>query len=125
MSGSLRLTEQGEVIAAKYAEPQLARRNLESLLSATLESTLLDVEGLGDTAEPAYAVLEEVAALAQRAYAELVHETDGFVEYFKASTPVSEIGSLNIGSRLVLASQPSPSPTCGRSRGCWRGASRA
>ena len=97
--GSLRLTEQGEVIAAKYAEPQLARRNLESLLAATLESTLLDVEGLGDTAAPAYAVLDEVADLAQRAYAELVHETAGFVEYFKASTPVSEIGSLNIGSR--------------------------
>jgi phosphoenolpyruvate carboxylase len=95
----LRLTEQGEVIAAKYAEPQLARRNLESLLAATLESTLLDVEGLGDTAEPAYAVLDEVATLAQRAYAELVHETPGFVEYFKASTPVGEIGALNIGSR--------------------------
>jgi phosphoenolpyruvate carboxylase len=99
VNGSLRLTEQGEVIAAKYAEPQLARRNLESLLAATLESTLLDVEGLGDTAEPAYAVLDEVATLAQRAYAELVHETPGFVEYFKASTPVSEIGALNIGSR--------------------------
>ncbi|ORC05249.1 phosphoenolpyruvate carboxylase [Mycobacterium persicum] len=99
VSGSLRLTEQGEVIAAKYAEPQMARRNLESLLAATLESTLLDVEGLGDTAAPAYGVLEEVAALSQRAYAELVHETPGFVEYFMASTPVSEIGSLNIGSR--------------------------
>ena len=99
VNGSLRLTEQGEVIAAKYAEPQLARRNLESLVAATLESTLLDVEGLGDAAEPAYAVLDEVATLAQRAYAELVHETPGFVEYFKASTPVSEIGSLNIGSR--------------------------
>jgi phosphoenolpyruvate carboxylase len=99
VNGSLRLTEQGEVIAAKYAEPQLARRNLESLLAATLESTLLDVEGLGDTAEPAYAVLDEVATLAQRAYVELVHETPGFVEYFKASTPVSEIGALNIGSR--------------------------
>jgi phosphoenolpyruvate carboxylase len=97
--GSLRLTEQGEVIAAKYAEPELARRNLESLVAATLESTLLDVEGLGDDAEPAYAVLDEVATLAHRAYAELVHETPGFVEYFKASTPVSEIGSLNIGSR--------------------------
>src|SRR5206468_5710734 len=56
VSGSLRLTEQGEVIAAKYAEPQSARRNLESLLAATLESTLLDMEGLGETAEPAYAV---------------------------------------------------------------------
>lgn len=99
VSGSLRLTEQGEVIAAKYAEPRMARRNLESLLAATLESTLLDVEGLGDAAEPAYAVLDEVALLAQRAYAELVHETPGFVDYFKASTPVSEIGSLNIGSR--------------------------
>ncbi|WP_204807658.1 phosphoenolpyruvate carboxylase [Mycobacterium riyadhense] len=99
VNGSLRLTEQGEVIAAKYAEPQMARRNLESLLAATLESTLLDVEGLGDAAGPAYAVLDEVAAMAHRAYAELVHETPGFVEYFKASTPVSEIGSLNIGSR--------------------------
>ncbi|WP_322861257.1 phosphoenolpyruvate carboxylase [Mycobacterium europaeum] len=99
VNGSLRLTEQGEVIAAKYAEPQSARRNLESLVAATLESTLLDVEGLGDAAEPAYAVLEEVATLAQRAYAELVHETPGFVDYFTASTPVSEIGSLNIGSR--------------------------
>ncbi len=99
VNGSLRLTEQGEVIAAKYAEPQTARRNLESLLAATLESTLLDVEGLGDAAEPAYAVLDEVATLAQRAYAELVHDTPGFVEYFMASTPVSEIGSLNIGSR--------------------------
>ena len=99
VNGSLRLTEQGEVIAAKYAEPQAAQRNLESLLAATLESTLLDVEGLGDAAEPAYAVLDEVAVLAQRAYTELVHDTPGFVDYFMASTPVSEIGSLNIGSR--------------------------
>jgi phosphoenolpyruvate carboxylase len=99
VNGSLRLTEQGEVIAAKYAEPRSARRNLESLLAATLESTLLDVEGLGDAAAPAYEVLHDLAARAQRAYAELVHETPGFVDYFMASTPVSEIGSLNIGSR--------------------------
>src|SRR4051812_14304627 len=99
VNGSLRITEQGEVIAAKYAEPRIAHRNLETLLAATLEATLLDVEGLGDAAEPAYEVLDELAARAQRAYAELVHQTPGFVEYFKASTPVSEIGSLNIGSR--------------------------
>jgi phosphoenolpyruvate carboxylase len=99
VNGSLRLTEQGEVIAAKYAEPRIAHRNLETLLAATLEATLLDVEGLGDAAGPAYDVLDELAARAQRAYAELVHETPGFVEYFKASTPVSEIGALNIGSR--------------------------
>lgn len=99
VNGSLRITEQGEVIAAKYAEPRIAHRNLESLIAATLESTLLDVEGLGDAAEPAYRVLDELAARAQRAYAELVHHTVGFVEYFEQSTPVSEIGSLNIGSR--------------------------
>ena len=105
VNGSLRLTEQGEVIAAKYAEPRIAHRNLESLISATLESTLLDVEGLGAEAEPAYRVLDELAARAQRAYAELVHETPGFVEYFEQSTPVSEIGSLNIGSRPTARKQ--------------------
>jgi phosphoenolpyruvate carboxylase len=99
VNGSLRITEQGEVIAAKYAEPQIAHRNLETLLAATLEATLLDIEGLGDAAGPAYDVLDELAARAQRAYSELVHETEGFVEYFKASTPVTEIGALNIGSR--------------------------
>ena len=99
VNGSLRLTEQGEVIAAKYAEPIIAQRNLETLLAATLESTLLDVEGLGDAAGPAYEILDELADRAQRAYSELVHETDGFVEYFLQSTPVSEIGSLNVGSR--------------------------
>jgi phosphoenolpyruvate carboxylase len=105
VSGSLRLTEQGEIIAAKYAEPRIARRNLETLVAATLESTLLDVEGLGDDAEPAYQVLDELAALAQRAYAELVHDTPGFVEYFTSSTPVSEIGALNIGSRPTSRKQ--------------------
>lgn len=99
VNGSLRLTEQGEVIAAKYAEPRIARRNLESLVAATLESTLLDVEGLGTDPEPAYRILADLAARAQRAYGDLVHRTPGFVEYFTASTPVGEIGALNIGSR--------------------------
>src|ERR1700754_2376095 len=99
VNGSLRLTEQGEVIAAKYAEPQIAHRKLETLLAATLEATLLDVEGLGDAAEPAYEILDDLAVRARRAYAELGHETPGFVDYFKESTPVSEIGALNIGSR--------------------------
>lgn len=105
VEGSLRITEQGEIIAAKYAEPRRARRNLEALVSATLESTLLDVEGLGDDAAPAYAVLDELAELARVAYADLVHDTPGFVEYFEASTPVAEIGALNIGSRPASRKQ--------------------
>lgn len=96
--GSLRLTEQGEIIAAKYAEPALAYRNLEAIVSATLESSLLDIEGLDDT-DQAYRDLDELAALAREAYSDLVHRTEGFVEYFKTSTPVAEIGALNIGSR--------------------------
>jgi phosphoenolpyruvate carboxylase len=99
VSGALRITEQGEVIAAKYADPDLARRNLEALVAATLESSLLDVEGLGEEAGPAYELLDDLAARAQRAYRALVHETPGFVEWFRAATPISELGELNIGSR--------------------------
>ncbi|MCE5292251.1 MAG: phosphoenolpyruvate carboxylase [Nocardiaceae bacterium] len=97
--GSLRITEQGEVMSAKYSDPKHARRNIESLVAATLESTLLDVEGLCDDAERAYEILDDLAARARKAYSELVHETPGFVEYFRLSTPVAEIGELNIGSR--------------------------
>jgi phosphoenolpyruvate carboxylase len=99
VAGALRITEQGEVIAAKYADPDRARRNLEALVAATLESSMLDVEGLGDDAEPAYALLDDLADRAQRAYRSLVHETPGFVEWFRAATPISELGELNIGSR--------------------------
>ena len=92
VAGALRITEQGEVIAAKYADPDLARRNLEALVAATLEASLLDIEGLGDDAEPAYALLDDLAARAQQAYRALVHETPGFVEWFRAATPISELG---------------------------------
>jgi phosphoenolpyruvate carboxylase len=97
--GQLRLTEQGEVRAAKYADPELARRNLEALVSATLESSLLDVEGLGDDAPAAYAVMDELAERAQEAYRALVYGTEGFVEWFRAATPISEVAELNLGSR--------------------------
>jgi phosphoenolpyruvate carboxylase len=99
VAGALRITEQGEVIAAKYADPDLARRNLEAMVAATLESTLLDVEGLGDDAEPAYALLDDLAGRAQQAYRALVHETPGFVDWFRSATPIGELGELNIGSR--------------------------
>lgn len=105
VQGSLRITEQGEIIAAKYAEPVVAERNLETLLAATISSSLLDVEGLGDDSDEAYANLDELAALARAAYGRLVHDTPGFVEYFTTSTPLSEIGALNIGSRPASRKQ--------------------
>jgi phosphoenolpyruvate carboxylase len=99
VSGALRITEQGEVIAAKYAEPDRARRNLEAMVAATLEATLLDVEGLGEGAEGAYALFDDLAERARGAYRALVHETPGFVEWFRAATPIGELAELNIGSR--------------------------
>ncbi len=99
VAGSLRITEQGEVIAAKYADPDLARRNLEALVAATLEASLLDVEGLGEAADDAYRLLDDLAGRARRAYGALVHETPGFVDWFRAATPIRELAELNIGSR--------------------------
>ncbi|WP_311221330.1 MULTISPECIES: phosphoenolpyruvate carboxylase [unclassified Acidovorax] len=95
--GQIRLTEQGEVIASKYANPEIGRRNLETLVAATLEATLLQ-----QTKPATKAFLEAAAQLSQAsmgAYRALVYETPGFTEYFFNSTPIREIAELNIGSR--------------------------
>ncbi|HBH39659.1 MAG TPA: phosphoenolpyruvate carboxylase, partial [Curvibacter sp.] len=95
--GQIRLTEQGEVIASKYANPEIGRRNLETLVAATLEATLLQ-----PTKSAAPAWLQAAAELSQAsmgAYRKLVYETEGFAEYFFGATPIREIAELNIGSR--------------------------
>jgi len=95
--GQIRLTEQGEVIGSKYANPDIGRRNLETLVAATLEATLLP---------PGLAVPPRFLRAAQRlsdasmaAYRDLVYETPGFADYFFSATPIREIAELNIGSR--------------------------
>ncbi len=96
--GQIRLTEQGEVIAAKYGHPALARRNLDVLVAATLEASLPD----GDAAEldPRYSeAMDALSGEAFRAYRDLVYGTDGFERFFWESTPIAEIAQLNIGSR--------------------------
>ncbi len=98
VQGALRVTEQGEVIAAKYSNPELGRRNLEILAAATLEASLLH----SDQAAPrdAYlSALDELSAHAYRAYRDLVYETAGFERYFWESTVIAEIANLNLGSR--------------------------
>jgi phosphoenolpyruvate carboxylase len=97
VNGQLRLTEQGEVIASKYSHPTIGRRNLETLVSATLEATLL-----GTDEHPPQAFLDAARAISDASYAayrKLVYETPGFTEYFFASTPIREIAELNLGSR--------------------------
>lgn len=97
VNGQIRLTEQGEVIASKYANPDIGRRNLETLVAATLEATLLHP---AKSAPKAF--LEAAEALSQAsmaAYRALVYDTPGFTDYFFAATPIREIAELNIGSR--------------------------
>jgi phosphoenolpyruvate carboxylase len=96
VDGALRLTEQGEVIASKYADPENGRRNLEILVAATLEASLGSrvSDGHGRHAQ----IMEELSQLALKQYRSLV-KMPGFMDYFRAATPFSEIASLNIGSR--------------------------
>jgi phosphoenolpyruvate carboxylase len=98
VQAQIRVTEQGEVIAAKYGNPVIGRRNLETLVAATLEATLLPERGDAPRAEFLQA-MDELSAEAFRAYRGLVYETPGFERYFWESTVISEIAELNIGSR--------------------------
>jgi phosphoenolpyruvate carboxylase len=102
VDGSIRLTEQGEIVAAKYSNPAMARRNLETLVSATLEATLLHRQVPGDAADvdPVHsAVMDELSSLAFESYRSLVYGDDRFVSFFRAITPTNEIATLNVGSR--------------------------
>jgi phosphoenolpyruvate carboxylase len=97
VNGQIRLTEQGEVIASKYAHPEIGRRNLETLVAATLEATLLH-----PTKSAPRSFIEAAQAISQAsmaAYRKLVYETPGFTDYFFSATPIREIAELNIGSR--------------------------
>ena len=95
--GQIRLTEQGEVIGSQYANREIGRRNLETLVAATLEATLLP----SAKAAPAtfVAAAGELSAASMAAYRALVYETPGFGDYFFSATPIREIAELNIGSR--------------------------
>ncbi len=97
VNGQIRLTEQGEVIASKYAHPEIGRRNLETLVAATLEATLLH-----PTKTAPKAFLDAAAQISEAsfaAYRALVYGTPGFTDYFFEATPIREIAELNIGSR--------------------------
>ncbi|HYN27792.1 MAG TPA: phosphoenolpyruvate carboxylase [Burkholderiales bacterium] len=97
VAGQIRITEQGEVIASKYSDPDIGRRNLETLVAATFEATLLEPAGTESTAY--LEVMQEMSATAFSAYRSLVYETPGFVQFFRTATPIMEIADLHVGSR--------------------------
>ncbi|CAN5154264.1 phosphoenolpyruvate carboxylase [soil metagenome] len=98
VNGQIRITEQGEIISSKYSNADVGRHNLEILAAATLEASLLQPKQSAPRDEY-IAAMEELSNLAYAAYRNLVYETEGFEDYFWASTVINEISTLNIGSR--------------------------
>jgi phosphoenolpyruvate carboxylase len=102
VNGQFRLTEQGEIIASKFSNPEIGRRNLELVVAAVIEASLTPVQADGKQAKQRAAfeqVMETLSGHAYSAYRHLVYETPGFTDYFFSATPISEIAELNIGSR--------------------------
>jgi phosphoenolpyruvate carboxylase len=98
VNGQIRITEQGEIISSKYSNSEVGINNLEVLAAATLEASLLQPKQSAPNQEYLKA-MEQLSALAFKAYRGLVYETEGFADYFWASTVITEIATLNIGSR--------------------------
>ncbi|WP_426111567.1 phosphoenolpyruvate carboxylase [Massilia sp. PWRC2] len=100
VNGQIRLTEQGEIIASKFSNAEIGRRNLELLVAATLEASLGQSSGAQSSQLAHFeTVMAELSDLAYHAYRNLVYETPGFTDYFFAATPITEIAELNLGSR--------------------------
>jgi phosphoenolpyruvate carboxylase len=99
VQGRIRITEQGEVIAAKYGSPESAMTNLEAMASATLLASLEPERLAPADAERFAAAMDQLSESAFRAYRGLVYETPGFTTFFRQMTPIAEIAGLKIGSR--------------------------
>jgi phosphoenolpyruvate carboxylase len=111
VGGRLKLTEQGEVIAANYAVPGIARRHLDRLAAATIvassaahRAALAPLEAAGER------LLDELAETSRSAYRALV-EQPGFVRFFRAATPIDEIATLRLGSRPAARGRPGAEPS--------------
>lgn len=100
VNGQIRLTEQGEIISTRYADPLVGRQHLETLIAATLDATLFPADQLAPQKRRAFeGVMETLSATAMTRYRSLVYETPGFAEYFFNTTPIDEIAGLHLGSR--------------------------
>jgi phosphoenolpyruvate carboxylase len=102
VNGQIRLTEQGEIIASKFSNAEIGRRNLELLVAATLEASLMphpETAAHRERLAGFEAVMADLSGRAYHAYRNLVYETPGFTDYFFAATPIAEIAELNLGSR--------------------------
>jgi phosphoenolpyruvate carboxylase len=100
VDGRLKLTEQGEVIAANYSDPAIARRHLEQLTGAVLVASTPEHDArLRAALERGAPLMDELAATARAAYRALVHDDPRFAAFFRDVTPIAEVSDLRLGSR--------------------------
>ncbi len=104
VNGRIRITDQGEVAANKYADPFIARQSLETLVSAVAQASLRPAPSTEPPDAGRKALMDDLSKAAMGAYRGLVYETPGFVDYFRQSTPLTEIADLKIGSRPAARS---------------------
>ncbi|MFN8624017.1 MAG: phosphoenolpyruvate carboxylase, partial [Chloroflexota bacterium] len=111
MRGRLKLTEQGEVIAARYANPQIALRHLERLTSSVLlASSPAHEAAVREASVPGAPVMEELAATSRAAFRATVWEDPAFEAFFRAATPIEELAGLAIGSRPAARARSGDRP---------------
>ena len=102
VQGRFRVTEQGETIASRYADPALAHRHVEQIVSAVLLASADDVDAAAPL-DPAWReAMDVMAAAARETYHDLVERTPGFLEYWRAATPIEELSRLRLGSRPAV-----------------------
>jgi phosphoenolpyruvate carboxylase len=109
VDGRLKLTEQGEVITANYADPAIARRHLEQLTGAVLiASTPQHDEAAAAAMRAGAPIMDELAATARTAYRQLVHDDPGFAAFFRDITPIAELSGIRLGSRPAARGRRTP-----------------
>lgn len=96
VEGTIRVTEQGEMVDAQFGLPEIADRTLEVYSTATLEATLTPHEGVKAAWRSR---MQRMADTSRTTYRKLVYETPAFLEYFRLATPELELGRMRIGSR--------------------------
>lgn len=97
INGRIKITEQGEVVASKYALPELALYNLETITAAVIQASLL--HSTMDNIVPWHDIMERLSMRSREQYRSLIYEEEDFADFFHHVTPIQEISQLQISSR--------------------------
>ncbi len=97
LHGGVKITEQGEVIAYRYSNKNIAHRHLNQVLNAVLIG--MGIQEKDDVPQTYFDAMSELSELGRKAYRNFVYESDGFIEYWQQATPINELGMMQISSR--------------------------